>query len=154
MDALALYRGEFQPSAQLAEPYAMAGLNVFAAETDEEAARLFTSPQQAFANRSAGARGPYPPPLDDIEAYWTPAEKAQAAAMLADSVVGAPGTVRAGVDGSSSRRTGVDEVMVVSAIHDHAARRPLVRDPGRRDGRSRRRVTRQPPGGVERAWER
>jgi luciferase family oxidoreductase group 1 len=119
--ALELYRREFRPSRQLAEPYAMAGLNVFAADTDEEARRLFTTPQQSWANRVRGIAGPYPPPIDDIEAYWTPAEKAQASAMLTYSVVGSPATVREGVE-RFAVLTGVDEVMVVSAIFDHAAR--------------------------------
>jgi len=119
--ALELYRRDFRPSAQLAEPYAMAGLNVFAAETDEEARRLFTTPQQSWANRVRGITGPYPPPLDDIEAYWTPAEKAQASAMLTYSVVGSPESVRAGLE-QFVELTGVDEVMAVSAIFDHGAR--------------------------------
>jgi alkanesulfonate monooxygenase SsuD/methylene tetrahydromethanopterin reductase-like flavin-dependent oxidoreductase (luciferase family) len=99
----------------------MAGLNVYAADTDEEARRLFTTPQQAWANRFRGLAGPYPPPIDDIEAYWTPSEKAQASAMLKHSVVGAPATVRDGV-AQFVELTGVDEVMVVSAIFDHEAR--------------------------------
>ena len=121
LPALDLYRSEFRPSAQLEAPYAMAGLNVFAADTDAEAQRLFTTPQQAFANRFRGHSGPYPPPIDDIESYWTPAEKAQASAMLAYSAVGSPATVRAGVE-QFRELTGVDELMVVSAIYDHAAR--------------------------------
>ncbi len=119
--ALELYRSEFRPSAQLEKPYAMAGLNVFAAETDEEAMRLFTTPQQAFVNRFRGQPGPYPPPIDDIEAHWTPAEKAQVTGMLACSVVGSPTTVRADVQ-EFLERTGVDELMIVSAIYDHEAR--------------------------------
>ena len=67
MAALELYRRDFRPSAQLAEPYTMAGLNVYAADTDEEARRLFTTPQQSWANRFRGLSGPYPPPIDDIE---------------------------------------------------------------------------------------
>jgi len=119
--ALELYRSEFRPSRQLHEPYAMAGLNVFAADTDEEARRLFTTPQQSWANRFRGIPGPYSPPIDDIEAYWTPAEKAQASAMLTHSVVGSPETVRAGLE-QFVELTGVDEVMAVSAIYDHEAR--------------------------------
>ena len=119
--ALDVYRREFQPSAQLAAPYAMAGLNVFAADTDEEARRLFTTPQQSWANRFRGLPGPYPPPIDDIETYWSPAEKAQASAMLTYSVVGSRDTVRVGVE-QFVELTGVDEVMVVSAIFDHDAR--------------------------------
>jgi luciferase family oxidoreductase group 1 len=121
LEALALYRREFRPSEQLAEPYAMAGLNVFAADTDDEARRLFTSPQQSWANRFRGAGGPLPPPIDDIEAYWTPDEKAHAMRMLERSVVGSPETVRAGLEAFVAE-TGVDEVMAVSAIHDQAAR--------------------------------
>jgi luciferase family oxidoreductase group 1 len=121
LTALALYRSEFRPSAQLAEPYAMAGINVYAADTDEEATRLFTTPQQAWANRFRGQGGPYPPPIDDIEAYWSPPERAQASAMLTYSVVGSLETVRAGVE-QFREVTGVDELMVVSASYDHAAR--------------------------------
>ena len=119
--ALDLYRREFRPSAQLSQPYAMAGLNVFAADTDDEARRLFTTPQQSFTNRFRGIAGAYPPPIDDIEAYWAPAEKAQVSAMLACSVVGSPATVRDGIE-QFVVRTGVDEIMAVAAIHDHAAR--------------------------------
>jgi luciferase family oxidoreductase group 1 len=119
--ALELYRSEFRPSEQLAAPYAMAGLNVYAADTDEEARRLFTTPQQAWANRFRGEGGPYPAPIDDIEAYWTEAEKAQASSMLTYSLVGSAATVRAGLERFVGL-TGVDEVMVVSAIHDHGAR--------------------------------
>ena len=119
--ALDLYRTEFRPSDQLEKPYAMAGLNVFAADTDDEARRLFTTPQQSWANRFRGLSGPYPPPIDDIETYWSPAEKAQASAMLTYSVVGSPATTRDGVE-RFVELTGADEVMVVSAIFDHEAR--------------------------------
>jgi luciferase family oxidoreductase group 1 len=121
LTALDVYRREFRPSAQLAAPYAMAGLNVFAADTAEEARRLFTTPQQSWANRLRGIPGPYPPPIDDIETYWSPAEKAQASAMLTYSVVGSRDTVRDGVE-QFVELTSVDEVMVVSAIFDHDAR--------------------------------
>src|SRR6478736_113761 len=107
LNALELYRREFRPSAQLAEPYAMAGINVYAADTDDEARRLFTTPQQSWANRFRGQGGPYPPPIDDIESYWTEAEKEQASAMLTYSVVGSRETVRAGLE-RFVERTGVD----------------------------------------------
>ncbi|MEO5634600.1 LLM class flavin-dependent oxidoreductase [Gaiella sp.] len=119
--ALDVYRREFRPSRQLQEPYTMAGLNVFAAATDEEARRLFTTPQQSWANRFRGLSGPYPPPIDDIEAFWSPAEKAQASAMLTHSVVGSSATVAAGVE-RFVELADIDEVMVVSAIFDHEAR--------------------------------
>ena len=119
--ALAIYRENFRPSAQLARPYAMVGANVIAAETDAEARRLFTSAQQAFTNLLRGARGQLLPPIDDIERYWSPLEKAQVQRMLACAFVGSPETVRAGLAGFVAD-TGADEVIVAAAIYDHAAR--------------------------------
>ena len=120
-DALLLYRRQFRPSAQLAKPHAMVGLNVIAAETDEAARRLFTSQQQAFANLLRGRPGPYQPPIDDIESYWSPAEKQHASRMLACSVVGSAETVRRGLQRFADE-TGADELMVVSAVFEPEAR--------------------------------
>lgn len=120
-EALALYRREFRPSDRLDRPYAMAGLNVVAADSDEEAQRLFTSAQQQFANLVRGVPGKLQPPVDDIEQFWTPVEQAHASSMLACSVVGSPGRVREGIEAFVAR-TGVDEVILCSAIHDHGAR--------------------------------
>jgi luciferase family oxidoreductase group 1 len=119
--ALQVYRERFQPSTQLDRPYAMVGVNVIAADTDAEARRLFTSAQQAFANMLRGTRGKLPAPIDDIETYWSPMEKAHATNMLSCSVVGSPGTVRRGIE-ELIERTGADEFIVAAAIHDHAAR--------------------------------
>ena len=121
MAALRLYRAGFQPSRQLERPHAMVGVNVVAAETDAEAQHLFTSAQQSFTNLFRGTRGKLLPPIADIEAYWTPSEKAQASAMLACSFVGSVETVRRGLEGFI-QRTGADELMVASAIWDHQAR--------------------------------
>jgi luciferase family oxidoreductase group 1 len=121
MPALAIYRENFRPSAQLAKPYAMVGANVIVADTDAEARRLFTSAQQAFTNLLRGARGQLRPPIDDIESYWAPHEKAQAMRMLACSFVGSPATVRAGLERFVAD-TGADEVIVAAAIYEHAAR--------------------------------
>jgi luciferase family oxidoreductase group 1 len=121
MQALQVYRDKFEPSDQLARPYAMVGVNVVAAETDAEARRLFTSAQQAFTNLLRGTRGQLRPPIDDIETYWTPPEKARASNMLTYAFVGARETVRAGLEAFIAR-TGADELMVASAIYDHGAR--------------------------------
>ncbi len=99
----------------------MAGVNIIAAETDREARRLATTQQMSFTNIFRGARQLSQPPIDDIETYWTPREKAQATQMLARTIVGSPETVRAGLKAFADE-TGVDEVMVVSDIYDHAAR--------------------------------
>jgi luciferase family oxidoreductase group 1 len=119
--ALAEYRNRFQPSQQLDRPYAMAGVNVFAADTEREAQRLFTSAQQQFTNMVRNRRGKLQPPLDDIEGYWTPPEKAHVTGMLKYSFVGSAKTVHGGLE-EFVHHTTVDEVMVVSAIFDHAAR--------------------------------
>jgi luciferase family oxidoreductase group 1 len=121
MDAIALYRSEFKPSDQLDRPYVMAGVNVVAADTDAEARRLFTSAQQSFTNLVRGTRGKLLPPIDDIEDYWSQMEKAQVLRMLKRSFVGGPETVKEGLSGFL-RETGVDEVMVATAIYDQSAR--------------------------------
>ena len=119
--ALHRYHNAFKPSKQLDRPYTAAGVNVFAADTDAEARRLFTSAQQAFVNVVRGRRGRLPPPIDDIDAYWTADEKAQVSAMLERSFVGSRETVRAGLE-EFSKQTAVDELIVAAAIYDHIAR--------------------------------
>ena len=119
--ALQTYRARFQPSDQLDAPYAMVAVNVVAADEEAIARRLFTSPQQSFTNVFRGARGQLPAPIDDIEAYWSREEKARVSRMLARSYVGTAEVVREGLD-SVLAETGADELIVASAIHDHAAR--------------------------------
>jgi luciferase family oxidoreductase group 1 len=119
--ALAAYRSTFRPSPDLAAPYAMVGANVVVAETDAAAQRLFTSIQQGVTNLLRGARGQLRPPIDDIETYWTPIEKAHASQMLACSFVGAPATVRAGLERLLDE-TRADEIIVAAGIFDQAAR--------------------------------
>jgi luciferase family oxidoreductase group 1 len=121
-EALTLYRRLFKPSARLAKPYAMVGVNVVVAESDAQATRLFTSHQQSFANLRRGRPGPQQPPIDDIDAYWSPAEKEMASRMLACSIVGAPAKVRHELERFVAW-TQADELMVVSAIYEPEARR-------------------------------
>jgi luciferase family oxidoreductase group 1 len=121
LPALEVYRSSFEPSEQLQKPYAMVGANVVVADDDASARRLFTSAQQSFANILRGRRGKLPPPIDDIESFWTPPEKDRASGMLRRSYVGSPETVRAGLEAFVAE-TEADEVIVAAAIHDHAAR--------------------------------
>jgi luciferase family oxidoreductase group 1 len=121
LPALDIYRARFQPSEQLAKPHAMVGVNIIAADTDREAKRLATTQQMSFTNMFRGKRGLSQPPIDDIETYWSPMEKAQAMQMLARSIVGAPDAVRAGL-AALVAETGADELMVVSDVYDHGAR--------------------------------
>ena len=121
LPALAAYREGFQSSAQLDHPYTAAGVNVFIAETEAEGRRLFTSAQQQFTNLVRGVRGQLQPPVDNIEAYWNPIEKEQASRMLTCSFAGSPETVRRDLL-QFLEETKVDELIVASAIYDHAAR--------------------------------
>ena len=121
IEALDIYRARFKPSLQLKEPYAMAGVNIVAAETDDEAQYLFTSLQQRFTDMGRGIRGLLKKPIDDIEDYWSGSEKIQAQRMLACSFVGSPVTLRQQLQ-SFIAKTGIDELMVATAIHDHRAR--------------------------------
>lgn len=120
-EALALYRGEFQPSATLERPYAMAALPVFAAETDAAAARLFTSLQQHFLHLRRGRPGLLPAPVDRMDGLWSMPERAGVLHAFREAVVGSPETVRAGIEAFVAR-TGIDELLVTAAIHDPVAR--------------------------------
>jgi luciferase family oxidoreductase group 1 len=119
--ALETYRTNFRPSARLAQPYVMLGINVFAAESDDEGRRLFTSLQQAFVNLRRGHPGPLPPPVNDIDERLTPMDRLGITEMLACSAVGSPDSVQRGI-ASFVAATGADELMVTSQIFDHAAR--------------------------------
>ena len=99
----------------------MAGANVIVADTDEEARRLFTSVQMRFVGMVRNERGLLQPPIDDIDSYWTATEKLHASRMLACSFVGSPRTVEAQL-GSFVARTGVDGLIVASAVYDQQAK--------------------------------
>jgi luciferase family oxidoreductase group 1 len=121
LQALKIYRSEFRPSESLSAPYAMPCLNVFAADTDEEARRLFTSVQQAFINLRRNNPGLLPPPVDSMEGSWTEFEKAGVGQALRYSVVGSPATVRNGLE-TFIELTQADEIMVTAQIFDPVAR--------------------------------
>ena len=121
-EALALYRRDFRPSARLQQPYAMLGLNVVAADSDAEARRLFTTQQQSFISLRRGRPGLIPPPIDDIESYWTPPEKLMVERALACAVVGAAGTVQDGIAAFIARHR-PDELLLTANVFEHAARR-------------------------------
>jgi len=123
-EAIAIYRERFTPSDRpgaLQKPYVMLGLNVTAADSDEEARFLFSSGQQMFVNVRRGHPGPLPPPREGVLDELAPWERAGMEEMLAAAVVGGPQTVRWGIE-SFVERTGADELMVVSSIYEHAKR--------------------------------
>lgn len=119
--ALRNYREKFSPSDQRATPHAMMGVNIIAAETDAVARRLATTQQMSVTDRFRGTRGLSKPPIDNIHAYWSASEKAQAAGFLARSIVGSPETVRAGLM-ALVEETMADELMIVSDVFDHTQR--------------------------------
>ena len=99
----------------------MAAIGVYAADTDAAAARLFTSQQQGFANLRRGTPGPLPPPVDSMDGLWSRPEAAMVNNAFREAVVGSPATVKQGIE-KFLARTKVDELMVVAAIFEHAAR--------------------------------
>jgi luciferase family oxidoreductase group 1 len=120
-DAVALYRHRFEPSQYLDKPYVMAGFNVFAADTDDEARLLFSSIQQAFVNLRTGNAGQLPPPVEGYEENLDPRFVPSIRAALSCSAVGDKATIRKQMD-AFVERTGVDELMVTAQIFDHQAR--------------------------------
>jgi luciferase family oxidoreductase group 1 len=119
--ALRLYRNLFKPSAQLEKPYAIVGVNVIAADTDEEARFQFTSLQQSFTLLRRGTPGKVPPPIADIDSFWSPAEKAMAEDVLLFSLVGSAETVERGLR-KIIDMTQADELILAAHIYDHKAR--------------------------------
>lgn len=119
--AVAVYRHQFQPSAQLAAPHFMLAVNVFAAETDAEGAYLRTSMQQAFARMRTGQRGKLPRPVDDIDAAIGEALRRGVDQALRVTAVGSRDSVRAQLDALRAQYE-PDEMILTGQIHDHAAR--------------------------------
>ena len=121
MQAIEIYRSRFKPSAQLQKPYVMLGVSVFAAETDAEGLRLFTSMQQQFLNLIRGVPGQLMPPLDSMDGRWLAEEKAHVDRSLSCAMVGSRETVRDGLR-EFIGRTGADELMISGQIYHHPAR--------------------------------
>ncbi|BAI76357.1 alkanal monooxygenase (plasmid) [Azospirillum sp. B510] len=123
MEALAIYRARFEPSATLSKPHAMVAVNLFAADSEAEARRIFSSAQQQFANLRRGTPGKLPPPVDDIESWWSgPAEKMMVERALGTmAAVGTPDRVAAKLS-EVIRATQADELILAGQIYDHAAR--------------------------------
>ena len=121
MQALHAYKTLFKPSSQQAKPHAGVGVNIVAADTDEEAHYLFTTHQQHATRMRRNTRGQLPPPIDDIETFWTPYEKVSVSEQLSCSVVGSPETVRRGLQ-ALVEKTGADELIMAGQIFEHKAR--------------------------------
>ena len=118
-DAIAIYRERFRPSEFLEKPFVMLGVNVVAAESDNEARFLASSGRQSFASLRSGRPIPLPPPSKEWER--DPGDRTDPSNQTRVSFVGAPDTIRAQLQEFVSR-TRADELIVVSHIYDHGAR--------------------------------
>jgi luciferase family oxidoreductase group 1 len=119
--ALAAYRGEFSPSGHIPEPYAIAGLNVFAADSDAEARRQFTSHQQSFINLRRGRPTQIPAPVEDIRSLAAPEELTLMEHSLFRTAVGAPAAVEEQLR-AFIFEVQPNEVMVTGLYYEQAAR--------------------------------
>jgi luciferase family oxidoreductase group 1 len=119
--AFDVYRERFEPSAQLQRPYAMLAANVLAADTDAQARRQFTSQQQSFINLRRGTPTQVPPPIDDIDNYWSPPEKVLVEHSLAVSFIGSTETIESGLT-TLIKDLQPDELMITAHLFDQAAR--------------------------------
>ena len=120
-EAIAIYRDNFQPSAQLAEPYVMACVNIVAADTDEEAEYLATSAKQMFMGVITGRRKLLQPPVESMEGIWSVFEEAAVMELLAYSFIGSKEKIWAKLT-DFVEENGVNEIMATSHIYDHQAR--------------------------------
>lgn len=116
--ALQLYRDNFQPSDVMQKPYAMVGVNVIAAETDEKAQYLASSHRLQFLNLRRGELKKLQPPIDNIDEIWSPMEKAAVEESLdpRTTIVGSPETVKKGLI-AFQEATGADEMIISSQIY-------------------------------------
>jgi luciferase family oxidoreductase group 1 len=121
MQAIELYRANFRPSERCEKPRLMLGATIVAADTDDEARRLFSSLIQTFVALRRGHPTQVPPPVDDIESTLTPFDLAQLEPILSHAIVGGPERVQSQL-ADLIRRTSADEVIVATQIYEHAAR--------------------------------
>jgi luciferase family oxidoreductase group 1 len=119
--AAQLYRDQFRPSEVLRKPYLMVGVQVIAAETDAEARRLFTTPQQRFLRLIRNQPVELLPPVDSMEPLWKDYERAAVESKLGAAIVGSNATVKAGLE-KLVGDTGADEVIVVTDTYEPADR--------------------------------
>lgn len=121
LPALDLYRSSFRPSESLDKPYAMIGLNIITADTDEEASKLATSQEQQFLNLIRGRTGPLNPPVDSMDALWNLQEEAHIRKQLSYTITGNKATVQKKLQ-QVLQDTGADEIIVSAQIYEHEAR--------------------------------
>ena len=120
-EALTIYRRDFKPSEQLAEPYVLCGFNIFAADSDEEAEYLSSSMMQSFVALRTGNPGKMPPPVEGYRESLPPQAQSMLEQILQGSAIGSPDRIKQGVERFIDR-TGADELIISGSIFDQAAR--------------------------------
>ncbi len=120
-EALMIYRRDFKPSEQLAEPYVLCGFNIFAADSDEEAEFLSSSMMQSFVALRTGNPGKMPPPVEGYRESLPPQAQSMLEQILQGSAIGSPDKIKQGVERFIDR-TGADELIISGSVFDQAAR--------------------------------
>lgn len=121
LPALNIYHNHFQPSEVLQKPYAMACVNVFAADTTEKAKMLSTSHAQMFLDLIRNTPGKLKPPVESMDGLWTEIEKAAVEKQLSYSFIGNKDEIKEKIE-SFVAETQIDELMITSSIYDHEER--------------------------------
>jgi luciferase family oxidoreductase group 1 len=119
--AAQVYRERFQPSDVLRKPHLMVAVQVIAAETDDTARRLFTTPQQRFLRLIRNQPVELLPPVDSMTPLWQEHERAAVESKLRAAIIGSNATVKAGLEKLVSD-TAADEVIIVTDTYEHADR--------------------------------
>lgn len=119
--AISHYRKNYQPSEQFPEPYVIVCINAVGADTQEQAEYLATTELQKFLSLGRGVEQFLPKPVEDMNAIWSPMEAVQIKNQLRESIWGSKEVIRQRLDDLVTR-TGADEIMVNSWIHDPEAR--------------------------------
>jgi luciferase family oxidoreductase group 1 len=120
--AMLSYRAHFKPSASLAEPYAILGVAVIAADTDTEAERIGASAELHFVRRAKGEYTPLASPEEAAAYPYTPIDRERIARQRTRLIIG-------GIERVKERllalieSTRADELMVTSMVYDHGARK-------------------------------
>ena len=120
-EALRIYRADFRPSAEWPEPYAMVGVPVIAADTDEQAHYLSTSSQQMILNIVRNRRSTVPPPVETMEGRWTLQEQAEVRQFFGAAIIGGPDTVKSQLE-EFVAATQADELIIHSQFYGHEDR--------------------------------
>ncbi|MGU1689441.1 LLM class flavin-dependent oxidoreductase [Pseudomonas aeruginosa] len=120
-EALRIYRSNFQPSAVLDKPYAMIGVPLIAAPTDEEAEFLATTAFQRVLALIRGESLKQKPPVESMAPLWLPHEQDAVGSFFGLAVIGGPEKVRARLE-ILLEQTGADELIFTSDFYEHAHR--------------------------------